>query len=72
MWRVGETYILNAVCVCLVLHDGVGWKVEDPAQRVADAGRGRLVTGGFVPDGDDVLLRMTTNDDVSASYDSTR
>lgn len=40
----------------LVLHDGVGRKVEDSAQGVSDAGSGRLVTSGFVPDGDDVLL----------------
>jgi len=40
----------------LVLHDGVGRQVEDSTQRVSDAGCGRLVTGRFVPDGDDVLL----------------
>lgn len=42
--------------MCLVLHDGVGGQVEDSAQGVSDAGGGRLVTGRFVPDGDDVLL----------------
>lgn len=52
-----ETYILNAVCMRLVLHDGVGRQVEDSAQGVSDAGCGRLVTGSFVPDGDDVLLK---------------
>ena len=51
-----ETYILNAVCVCLVLHDGVGRQVEDSAQGVSDASSGRLVTRCFVPDGDNVLL----------------
>lgn len=54
--KMGGTYILNAVCMSLVLHDGVGRKVEDSAQCVSDAGSGRLVTGGFVPDGDNVLL----------------
>lgn len=51
-----ETYILNAVCVCLVLHDGVGGQVEDSPECISDAGRGGLVAGCFVPNGDDVLL----------------
>lgn len=55
-YKNGETYILNAVCMSLVLHDGVGRKVEDSAQSVSDTGSGRLVTGGFVPDGDNVFL----------------
>lgn len=59
-YKIGETYILNAVCMSLVLHDGIGRKVEDSAQRVSDTGSGRLVTGGFVPDGDDVFLHTKT------------
>lgn len=51
--------------MCLVLHDGVGRQVEDSAQRVSDAGRGRLVTCCFVPDGDDVLLEIKTREDTS-------
>lgn len=40
----------------LVLHDGVGWKVQDSSQSVSDPGRRRLVIGRSVPDGQDVLL----------------
>ena len=63
-----ETYILDAVCVRLVLHDGVGWQVEHPAQGVADAARGGLVAGRLVPDGDDVLLEGGTH----RGYDTLR
>lgn len=43
--------------MCLVLHDGVGGKIEHPAQSVSNAGSGGLVTGRLVPDGNDVFLR---------------
>lgn len=49
----------------LVLHDGVGRKVEDSPQCVSDAGSRRLVAGGFVPDGDDVLLETGSRDSAS-------
>lgn len=52
-----ETYILNAVCVSFILHDGVGREVQNPAQGVSDACSGGLIAGSFVPDGDDVLLQ---------------
>lgn len=45
----------------LVLHDGVGRKVEDSAQGVSDAGGGGLVTGRFVPDGNYVLLELRSH-----------
>lgn len=45
----------------LVLHDGVGRKVKNSAERVSDAGSGRLVTSCFVPDRYDVLLRKQKN-----------
>lgn len=51
-----ETYILNAVCMCLVLHDGVGRQVKDSAQCVSDASCRRLVACRFIPDRNDVLL----------------
>lgn len=65
-----ETYILNAVCVCLVLHDGVGGQVEDSAQGVSDAGCGGLVTGRFVPNGNNVLLKE--EDTSEAQVDKTQ
>lgn len=40
----------------LVLHDGVCWEVQDSSQSVSNSGRRHLVVGGFVPDGQDVLL----------------
>lgn len=49
----------------LVLHDGVGRKVEDSAQGVSDAGSGRLVTSSFVPDGDDILLETKSREAIS-------
>lgn len=49
----------------LVLHDGVGRKVEDSAQGVSDAGSGGLVTRSFVPDGDDVLLETKSREAIS-------
>lgn len=49
----------------LVLHDGVGRKVEDSAQGVSDAGSGRLVTSSFVPDGDDILLETKSRETIS-------
>lgn len=53
-----ETYILNAVCMSFILHDGVGRKVENPAQGVSDACSGCLIARSFVPDGNDVLLEI--------------
>lgn len=49
----------------LVLHDGVGRKVEDPPQCVSDAGSRCLVTGGFVPNGDDVLLETGSGEAIA-------
>lgn len=40
----------------LVLHDGVGWEVQDSSQSVSDSGRCRLIAGRPVPDRQDVLL----------------
>lgn len=45
----------------LVLHDSVGRKVEDSSQGVSNSSSGCLVTGGFVPDGDDVLLERRSH-----------
>lgn len=54
--------------MCLVLHDGVGRQVEDSAQGVSDAGSGRLVASGFVPDGYDVLLEKRSRQGMFTGY----
>ena len=41
--------LLNAVCMCLVFHDGVRRQVQNPFQCVPDSGGGHAVTRCPVP-----------------------
>lgn len=54
--------------MCLVLHDCVGGQVEDSAQGVSNAGGGSLVTGGFIPNGNDVLLKERNKNGTSEAW----